>query len=237
MIRVVLLVLSLASMQCSALAQVRIAIPEHVRGTNLTPLIEAGFGDIYKAIDQDVIIEYVPVSRAFEMVKRGQLDAFGYFTELSPIENASLFKVPEALTDIRLFMGCSDGKTCTLSARNQYVVVGEELFTQRFCASRGLDCVAVIDDRIAIKTVRAGLADGYLLERINVGVGKCLSDQGIQLRPIANQHFDVFHYVDLELASQAETLAGAIRNAKLKASGRKGYTSCDQDILWSEPLY
>ena len=237
MFRLVVLLISFVTLSCSVQAQVRVAIPLHVKGTNLPPVIEAGFGDIYKAIDQDVTLEYLTVARAFELVKQGHIDALGYFTELSSFENNNLFKVPEPLTDVQLFVACYRGQWCTLNSNGSYVFVGEELFTERFCQARGLDCISVADERTAFKTVQSGLADGYILERVNVGVGECYSHMGVELRPIEGQHFELYHYVDIELASKANLIAESIRRAKQTAKYIHGYSHCEQDIAWEKPFH
>ena len=236
MFRVIFLLLSLAVMQCSALAQIRIAVPAHAKSTNLPPLIEAGFSDIYKAIDQDVIIEYLPVARAYEMAQQGRIDALGYYTELSAFESKNLFKIPESLTDVRLFVACHKEQKCSLSNTDKYVYVGEELFTEGYCKSRGLDCLPVTDERTALKTVNSGLADGYILERVNVGVGRCYSQIGMELRPITGQHFELYHYVSVELASQAQKIADSIKRAKQTTKYIQGYSHCEKDIAWERPL-
>lgn len=206
-----------------------IGLPESALKSPYQQQVENSFNLLYSGIEAKISFAYLPVNRMMRMMQQQQLDAVAYQLNPQADGNLGMIRVPEPLTQFRLYVGCLEGNRCSIDKDLTFVVKVDSQYTQQVCEQLSLHCLKIRTPELAYKALKKGLVDVYLMQRSPHIIEPCHQEIGVKVYPVANTKINIYHFIKQSHHNIAQALAE--RLIKLKREFHESNAQECNDML------
>lgn len=191
-----------------------IGLPETAQQNPYQSQVENVFNLLYEGIEEEVFFVYLPFHRMIRMMQDDQIDAVAYQFNFETDETLGMIRVPEPLTQLRLYLGCLKENRCTFDANLKFVVTADALYANQICKQNALQCLVLKTPEHAHKAVKESMVDAFIMERSPYIAEPCLQDIGFKVYAIANTEINIYHFIAQANSDIAQPLAERLKKLK-----------------------
>ena len=148
------------------------------------------------------------------MMQQEQLDAVAYQLNFQAGDTFGMIRVPEPLTQFKLYLGCLEESLCTIEKNLKFVVTANAQYTNQICESLSLHCSILRTPELAHKALKEGMVDAYIMQRTAHIAEPCLQNLGIKIYPIANTEINIYHFITRSHSNIVQLLAERLKKTK-----------------------
>lgn len=114
-----------------------VGLPESTLKSPYQKQVEHSFNLLYSGIEEKISFAYLPFNR---MMQQEQLDAVAYQLNFQAGDTFGMIRVPEPLTQFKLYLGCLEESLCSIEKNLKFVVIVNAQYTNQICESLSLHC-------------------------------------------------------------------------------------------------
>lgn len=148
------------------------------------------------------------------MMREEQLDAVAYQLNFQASDTLGMIRVPEPVSQFKLYAGCLKRNSCYLNKNLKFVVVNDSLYAKQICEQFLLQCLLLSTPALAYKALNEGIVDAYIMQQSPHLAAPCLQGIGIEVHPIANTQINIYHFISKPHSNIAQPLAERLKQLK-----------------------
>jgi hypothetical protein len=193
-----------------------IGLPESTLQGPYQMQLENAFNLLYLGIEDEVSFAYLPFNRMMRMMQDEQLDAVAYQLNFQAGDTLGMMRIPEPLTQLKLYLGCLEENHCIFDKGLRFVVNADSQYTNQICERLSLNCLVQRTPELAHKALKEGIVDAYIMQRSPHITEPCLLEIGIKAYPIADTEINIYHFIKRSHSNIAQQLAERLKNREQK---------------------